>query len=236
MLELSIRKLKRLSAITCGFVVAAAMLAPVSMAAVVYDGGAPDGVNGNNVSSFVIAQQFTLTNAATLQGLIFFGSSNINNVPSQFGGTIGFRILLDNAGAPGTSQALGSDSTVQLINNGTRNSGTDEYRFLVNLGSISLGVGAYWLALHEGTMGTASDNTIIFWDTTGSAPAGTPNVQGTSDLSGLSGYSAQNSVKLAFQLLDAPAYNAVPEPSTWVLMLSAGGILLLRRRRSCLCP
>jgi len=231
MFELSIRKLKRLSAITCGFVVAAAMLAPVGMAAVVYDGGAPDGVQGRRLSSLVIANQFTLTNAATLQGLIFFGSADINDVPSQFGGTIGFRILLDNAGAPGTSQALGSDSTVQLINNGTQNFGTDEYRFLVNLGSISLGAGTYWLALHEGTMGTAYDGTDIYWDTTGSAPAGTPNAQETTtDLSGLSGYGA-SSATLAFQLLDAPAYNAVPEPSTCVLMLSAGGILLLRRRR-----
>jgi hypothetical protein len=230
MFELSIRKLKRLSAITCGFVVAAAMLAPVGMAAVVYDGGAPDGVQGLRLSSGMIANQFTLTNAATLQGLIFFGSADINNVASQFGGTIGFRILLDNAGAPGTSQALGSDSTVQLINNGTQNFGKDEYRFLVNLGSISLGAGTYWLALHEGTMGTASDGTEIYWDSTGSAPAGMPNHQSTADLSGLSGYS-ERFRKNAFQLLDSPAYNAVPEPSTWVLMLSAGGILLLRRRR-----
>jgi hypothetical protein len=232
MFEISIRKLKRLCAITCGFVVATAMLAPVGIAAVVYDGGAPDGADGFRLSSGVIANQFTLTNAATLQGLMFFGGADINDVASQFVGTIGFRILSDNAGAPGTSQALGSDSTVQLINNGTQNFGTDEYRFLVNLGSISLGVGTYWLALHEGTMGTAYDGTTIYWDSTGSAPAGTPNAQGTFDLSGLSGYVAGN-FKLAFQLLDSPAYNAVPEPSTWVLMLSAGGILLLRRRRSC---
>jgi hypothetical protein len=47
----------------------------------------------------------------------------------------------------------------------------------------------------------------------------------------LSGYSSLGDIKLAFQLLDAPAYNAVPERSTRVLMLSAGGFLLLRRRR-----
>lgn len=199
-------------------------------AAVIYDGGGPNGADGTNLSSFVAAQQFTLTNAATLQGLMFFGSANINNVPSQFGGTIGFRILLDNAGAPGAGQALGSDSTVQLINNGTQNLGTDEYRFLVNLGSIPLGNGTYWLALHEGTMGTASDGTTISWKITGSAPAGAAFRLATPQLDGLAGY-RPGPFKLALQLLDAPAYNAVPEPSTWVLMLSAGGFLLLRRRR-----
>lgn len=79
---------------------------------------------------------------------MFFGSAFVNNVPSQFGGIIGFCILLNNAAAPGTSQSLGSDPTVQLINNGTQNAGTDGYRFLVNLGSIPLGNGTYWLPLH----------------------------------------------------------------------------------------
>lgn len=47
----------------------------VLSAAVIYDGGAPNGVDASRLS--------------------------------------------DNAAAPGTSQSLGSDSTVQLINNGT---------------------------------------------------------------------------------------------------------------------
>ena len=200
-------------------------------AAIIHDEGAPNRVNGSNLSSFVTAEQFTLASAATLQGLIFFGSANGNNVPSQFSGTIGFRFLSNDSGAPGTSLALGSDSSVQLVDNGTQNWGTNEYRFLVNLGPIPLAAGTYWLALHEGNMGTAFDGTEISWDTTGSAPAGADR-QTTSQLSGLSGYSTSPpSLKLAFQLLDAPAYNAVPEPSTWVLMLSAGGFLLLLRRR-----
>jgi hypothetical protein len=200
-------------------------------AAVIYDGGAPDGVNGANLSARVSAQSFTLASAAALQGLIFLGSADVDDVPSRFSGTIGFRFLSNNAGAPGTSLALGSDSSVQLVDNRTKNLGTDEYRFLVNLGSIPLAAGTYWLALHEGTMGTAFDATTIYWDTTSSAPAGAATWQTTTDLGGLSGYSSE-AFKLSFQLLDAPAYNAVPEPSTWVLMLSAGGFLLLLRRRS----
>lgn len=58
----------------------------------------------------------------------------------------------------------------------------------MNLGPIPLAAGTYWLALHEGTMGTAFDGTGIYWDTTGSAPAGADR-QITSQLSGLSGYS-----------------------------------------------
>lgn len=191
-------------------------------AAVIYDGGPPNGASSLNVSLLVVAQQFTLTNAATLQGLILY-DTNFSNLPNRFGGTIGFRFLSDNAGTPGTSQALGSDPTVQLINN----------RILVNLGSIPLGAGTYWLAVHEGAMGTPSDGSTVFWNTTASAPAGVADVRFTSDLNGLSGYSTFNTAGLkgAFQLLDAPAYNPIPEPSTWVLMLSAGGFLLLLRRR-----
>jgi len=201
-------------------------------AAVIYDGGGPNGDNGSNLSGRVGAMQLTLANAATLQGLVFFGAADVSNVPSQFGGTIGFRFLSNNAGAPGTSLALGSDSSVQLVNNGTQNVGTDEYRFLVNLGSIPLGAGTYWLAMHEGAMGTAADGTSIYWDTTSSAPVGTPIGKTTTQLDGLSGYAnTSTNSAFAFQLLDAPAYNAVPEPSTWVLMLSASGFLLLRRRR-----
>ena len=109
---------------------------------------------------------------------------------------------MDNAGAPGTSQALGSDSTVQRINTGTQNAGTDGYGFLVNLGDIPLGNGAY-----------------IFWDTTSSAPAGAASARFTSELNGLFGYSSSGS-KLAFQLLDTPACNAVTMPSTCPLLLS----------------
>jgi hypothetical protein len=52
-------------------------------AAVIYDGGRPDGDNGSRLTSDVSAQQSTL---ATLQGLMFFGSANSNNLPSQFSG------------------------------------------------------------------------------------------------------------------------------------------------------
>ena len=100
----------------------------------------------------------------------------------------------------------------------------------MNLGSIPLGNGTYWLALHEGVMGTASDGTSNYWDTTSSAPAGAASARVTSQLNGLSGYGSSGS-KLAFQLLDTPAYNVVPGPSTWALMLSASGFLLLRRNR-----
>ena len=88
-------------------------------AAVIYDGGAPNGVDASRLSEFVAAQQFTLASAATFHSLMFFGSAFVNKVPSEFGEIIGFHIFLGNAGAPGTSQALGSDPTVRRINTGT---------------------------------------------------------------------------------------------------------------------
>jgi hypothetical protein len=126
--------------------------------------------------------------------------------------------------------AAGSDANVQLIDNGTTNAGPfAEYRFLVNLGSISLGAGTYWLALHEGAFGAPFDGTSIFWDSTGSAP----NAHCVCDLrfDGAHKFRKNRFLPgaLAFQLLDSPAY--VPEPSGWALLLSAGGLLLQRRRR-----
>ncbi len=200
-------------------------------AAVIYDGGSPDGVDGASISAQTAAQQFTLADATTLQGLLFFGSAFVNDVPSHFGGTIGFRFLADNAGAPGTSLFLGSDSSVQLINNGTQNPGMDEYRFLVNLGSVPLAAGTYWLAFHEGLMGTADDGTPIFWSSTSSAPPGTADFYATFQADGLAPYGSSELFQTAFQLRDTPAYTSVPEPSTWVLVLSAGGLLFLQRNR-----
>ena len=79
---------------TCRFAFKALFLFQTSLvlsAAVIYDGGAPNGVDASRLSEFVAAKQFTLANAATLQGLMFFGSAFVNNVPSQFGRIIGFR-------------------------------------------------------------------------------------------------------------------------------------------------
>jgi hypothetical protein len=90
---------------------------------VIYDGGVPDRINRSRLSSFVPAEQFTLASAATLQGLNVFGSADVNNVPSRFSGTIGFRFLSNDSGAPGTSLALGSDNSVPLVDNGTQNVG-----------------------------------------------------------------------------------------------------------------
>lgn len=217
-------KLSRNMGLAALLLTAAASVLP---AATVFDSGGPDGVSGGSISGLVYASSFTLSSASTLQGLIFFGSAFVNDVPSQFSGTIGFRILADSAGNPGSSLALGSDAGVVLVDNGTFNDGTKEYRFLVNLGSIALGAGTYWLALHEGVMGAANDGTIIFWNTTGSTLS---QVQSTSDLNGLTGYAATRG-SLSFQLLDAPAHG-VPEPSSWALMLGAGAMLTRRLRRA----
>ena len=77
-------------------------------------------------------------------------------------------------------------------------------------------------------MGTASDGTLIYWDTTGSTLS---QFRITADFAGLTGYVPGTSDSLAFQLLDAPAHG-VPEPSAWALMLGAGAMLARRLRRA----
>ena len=189
---------------------------------VVYDSGGPDGVNGISLN-IPVAENFSIGSAAVLNQLVFFGSANIDDVASQFSGTIGFRILNDNAGAPGSSVAVGSDPSVVLIDNHTVNAGTEEFRFVVNLGSISLGPGTYWLALREGAMGTLPDNTLIFWDSTASTSSGLPQV--TSDGDGLTGYSVFGNESLAFQLV------STPEPGTTGLSMLGAAAMWAGRNR-----
>ena len=191
---------------------------------IVYDSGGPDGANGIT-SAGMAAENFTIASPTVLNQLVFFGSANVNDVASQFDGTIGFRILSDNAGAPGSSLAAGSDPFVVLIDNHTLTVGTEEYRFVVNLGSISLNPGTYWLALHEGAIGSPADGTPIYWDTTSSTTSALP--QKTSDTTGTTGYTqaVQLSRSLSFQLV------STPEPGTTGLFVLGAAAMWFTRKR-----
>lgn len=198
---------------------------PLPASIIVYNSGLPDGVNSLDMTTGPVAENFTIAGPAVLNQLIFFGSATVDDVFSQFSGTIGFRILTDNAGAPGSSVALGSDASVVISDNHTQNSGTEEYQFSVNLGSIALNPGTYWLALHEGAMGTPSDGTPIYWDSTASVISATPQV--TDDPNALIGYTIFDSSfpSLSFELISEP------EPGTTGLFALGGAMIWFNRKR-----
>jgi hypothetical protein len=182
-------------------------------ASAVYDNGGPNQVDGANITAYVSADDFTMATPSTLTGVNFWSSADIDPYSSQFSGTIGWGILSDNGGTPGELLYSGADSAPSLFDTSNQIDGTEEWELTVALPSITLDAGTYWLALHEGPLGTPDDGTEIYWDTT-SNQTGSVAMQ-TGDVSGASGwfpstFSSGAGGDLAFQLTGS--LDASPEP------------------------
>jgi hypothetical protein len=211
---------------------------PVGEASIIYNNGSPNQSDGANITGFVAGDDFTLGGSVTLTGGAFWSSANFDPFGNSFSGTIGWAILADSGGSPGTILASGSDSSPVLTDTGAKIFGTDEWQIDFSFGSISLNAGTYWLTLHEGALGTPDDGTTIYWDTTGNQTGSLS--QTTADLTAASGWSSNgalvggNGSDLAFQLSGGSGGggSTVPEPSS-VGLVGAGivGILLLMKRK-----
>jgi len=206
----------------------------------IYNNGSPNQADAENMTSFIAADDFQLSSAATLTGITFWSSADVDPFTSQFSGVIGWGIFSSGGGIPGTLLASGFDSQPTLIDTGVQIFGTEEYEISVALPSVGLTSGTYWLGLHEGDFGTPDDGTPIYWDTTASQTGSVPMV--TSDLTGVSGWFpglAETNLDLAFELSGNPGGSVLaPEPTlTWpMLMLLGLGWFWLRRRRLHLKP
>jgi hypothetical protein len=221
----------------------AALLATVVLstvplrASVIFNNGSPNQLDGSNITGFVAADDFVLGSPATLGGGSFWSSANFDPFGSSFAGTIGWAILADSGGSPGSILFSGSDSSPALTDTGNTIFGTHEWRIDFSFGSVNLNAGTYWLALHEGALGTPDDGTTIFWDTTGSQTASVGQI--SADLSAQSGWSANglnggSNSDLSFLLngTGGPPSTSTPEPGTVSLVgVTVFGICLFARRR-----
>jgi hypothetical protein len=199
-------------------------------ASVIYDNGVPNRVDGTNITAYVSADNFSIATMSTLTGVNFWSSADTDPYQSQFSGTVGWGVLLDNGGVPGVLLYSGADSSPSLFDTSAQIGGTEEWELQIELPSIVLDAGTYWLALHEGPLGTPDDGTEIYWDTTSNLTGSAAML--TSDVSGASGWfpSAFGSgagSDLAFQLTGS--LDSAPEPSL-LLLLSA--LLLLVSART----
>jgi hypothetical protein len=191
---------------------------PSAFATTLYTNGASDQADGSNITGFVAADDFVHGGAVVLSGGTFWSSANSDPFQDQFSGLIGWAIFADNGGSPGSILFSGSDSSPVLTDTGLQIFGTEEWRIDFSFGSIVLSGGTYWLALHEGALGTPDDGTTIFWDTTASTHGALS--QFTADLTAATGWSFNSGLKggsgsdLAFQLTGSTSGPAVPEPST----------------------
>jgi hypothetical protein len=228
------------AALRAAFVALAVFLAPIcAHASILYNNGAPDQSDGSNITGFVAADDFALAGSVTLTAGSFWSSANFDPFGSSFSGTIGWAILADASGSPGSILFSGSDSSPVLTDTGLQIFGTEEWRIDFSFGSINLNAGTYWLGLHEGALGTPDDGTTIFWDTTGSQTGALSQI--TADVTGASGWSFNSGLRggsgsdLAFQLSGTSGGGTptpTPEPSS-VALLGTGilGILLAVKRK-----
>ncbi|MDQ1349280.1 MAG: hypothetical protein QG573_2659 [Acidobacteriota bacterium] len=123
--------------------------------------------SGGNISSYISASDFFLATPRRIDSLdAWLGDVGPENGQLDFfSGTLSWAIYSDASGDPGTLVASGTDSTPSLLDSGLNfNSGGDIVRVRIELSPApNLAAGTWWLALHEGAWGSASDGSNVSW-------------------------------------------------------------------------
>jgi hypothetical protein len=211
--------------------VAASLLATVvgtSQAAIIFDNtqGGASGSNGNEMTQWIQAEDFTLTAGSTLTGINFASVDS-----GLFDGTIVWQIYSDVAGAPGailfSGTATPTRTTGAAVSFGTEHSNS------FTIAPATLAAGTYFLGLHNGTL-TDSTRSEFYWETiadTNTTPFGIENITPFGDNT-----FSSNGQEHDFQLIGTAATDGgtVPEPeSTALFGLGAmAALVAIRRRRA----
>jgi hypothetical protein len=176
---------------------------------IIYDNGPPNQQNGNEMTHWIQAEDFSVGTAMTLGSVNFWDIEAPGGAAYQ--GEIDWGIYSDAGGSPGTlltsGAAIGGAVTRTFIQHGVL--GTyDEYSQSFNITPFALAAGTtYWIGLHNGPL-TFQTYSSFYWETTNANASFT----GHELISPFTGGWFDNGQQHAFQLL------AVPEPSTWALL------------------
>lgn len=196
---------------------------PASAQSIVFNGGVPNDSNGNEMSQWIQAEDFAFGSPTSFNSVRFW---TLEMPVGAFLGTMTWQVRADAGGSPGAIISTGTVApTLRVLEAPGIAFGLDRYRYEIPTGTIGLGAGTFWLALHNGTLANQT-RMEFYWDATGAGFG----ANGQELIAPFTGAWAGNGVQHAFQLLSA----AVPEPTTMALCgvaLAVAGIGYLRHRR-----
>lgn len=145
------------------------LFAAIGIQAAVLVNQPPDQVSGTNMSSSIVADNFTL---AATYNVTSFAFAAIQSSAADYSGSVYWAIHSNNAGVPGAVLFSAVAAAAAVPSGFSTGFGYDEYIFNVPV-SFQLAAGDYWLALHNGPLANVGDAEML-WETSssGNGPQG----------------------------------------------------------------
>jgi hypothetical protein len=197
----------------------------VSMpAAVIFNNGASNLITGDNMSEFLVAEDFALATAYNVTGLRFW---SLQSSAGDYRNSVYWAIHSNGGSAPGSILFGGLTASVAAVATGNSTFyGYNEYRFDIPV-AFQLAAGTYWLSLHNGALANETATEMLWAATTPGS-----GLAGVYTSSGLNPAWIDTSQEHAFEISGNPVGTGqVPEPGSVLLLGSGLAIVLLRLKR-----